>query len=100
GHVLVHLEAARTWTTAHGRLRGFARVDNLFDRDWVGSVIVNEGNRRYYEPGPGRGLLPELRSDWSAGAACTGGGAPAPSTRARASQRAATRSSGTAVISQ
>lgn len=67
GHVLVHLEAARTWTTAHGRLRGFARVDNLFDRDWVGSVIVNEGNRRYYEPGPGRGLLLGLRWDWSAG---------------------------------
>jgi len=32
----------------------FARVDNLFDRRYVGSVIVNEGNARYYEPAPGR----------------------------------------------
>jgi len=32
----------------------FGRVDNLFDRHYVGSVIVNEGNNRYYEPAPGR----------------------------------------------
>ncbi len=66
GHVLAHLEAARDWPTRHGRLRGFARVDNLFDRAHVGSVIVNEGNGRYYEPGPGRGLLLGLRWDWQA----------------------------------
>nr|WP_223881568.1 TonB-dependent receptor PqqU [Affinibrenneria salicis] len=32
----------------------FSRVDNLFDRRYVGSVIVNEGNGRYFEPAPGR----------------------------------------------
>lgn len=32
----------------------FGRVDNLFDRQYVGSVIVNEGNNRYFEPAPGR----------------------------------------------
>jgi iron complex outermembrane receptor protein len=32
----------------------FGRVDNLFDREYVGSVIVNESNDRYYEPAPGR----------------------------------------------
>lgn len=32
----------------------FTRVDNLFDRNYVGSVIVNEGNGRYFEPAPGR----------------------------------------------
>lgn len=32
----------------------FARVDNLFDKQYVGSVIVNEGNARYFEPAPGR----------------------------------------------
>ncbi|MGE9553702.1 TonB-dependent receptor PqqU [Erwinia amylovora] len=32
----------------------FARVDNLFDKEYVGSVIVNEGNGRFYEPAPGR----------------------------------------------
>lgn len=32
----------------------FGRGDNLFDREYVGSVIVNESNGRYYEPAPGR----------------------------------------------
>ncbi|WP_314972283.1 TonB-dependent receptor [Comamonas testosteroni] len=36
------------------KLNAFARVDNLTDKNYVGSVIVNEGNGRYYEPAPGR----------------------------------------------
>ncbi len=40
-----------------GRLRGFARIDNLLDRAHIGSLIVNEANGRYYEPGPGRSLV-------------------------------------------
>lgn len=36
------------------RLHAFARVDNLFDRHYAGSVIVNDGNGRYYESAPGR----------------------------------------------
>lgn len=36
------------------RLSGFVRIDNLFDSAYVGSVIVNEGNQRFFEPGPGR----------------------------------------------
>ncbi len=45
----------------------FGRIDNLFDREYVGSVIVNESNGRYYEPAPGRNygiglnLAPALR---------------------------------------
>ena len=31
-----------------------ARVNNLADHRYVGSVIVNDGNSRYYEPAPGR----------------------------------------------
>ncbi|WP_236233927.1 TonB-dependent receptor family protein [Pseudomonas tohonis] len=30
------------------------RLDNLLDRRYIGSVIVGDGNQRYYEPGPGR----------------------------------------------
>ena len=30
------------------------RLDNLLDRRYVGSVIVNETNSRYFEPEPGR----------------------------------------------
>ncbi len=35
-------------------LNGFTRVDNLFNRRYIGSVIVNEGNSRFFEPAPGR----------------------------------------------
>ena len=36
------------------RLAAGLRVDNVTDRHYAGSVIVNEGNGRYYEPAPGR----------------------------------------------
>jgi iron complex outermembrane receptor protein len=35
-------------------LEGFARADNLLDKRYSGSVIVNEGNSRFFEPAPGR----------------------------------------------
>jgi len=38
-----------------------ARVDNLTDRVHVGSVIVNEGNSRFFETGMPRNLLLSLR---------------------------------------
>jgi len=38
-------------------LGGLLRADNLFDRRYAGSVIVNEGNSRFFEPAPGRSWL-------------------------------------------
>jgi iron complex outermembrane receptor protein len=35
----------------------FVRGDNLLGRTYAGSVIVNEGNGRYFEPAPGRTWL-------------------------------------------
>ncbi|HEY4531246.1 MAG TPA: TonB-dependent receptor [Luteimonas sp.] len=62
GYGLLHVEASRSWPTATGPLRLFARIDNLLDRDHVGSVIVNEGNGRFYEPGADRTWL--LGLEW------------------------------------
>ena len=56
GHVLLHLEAARAWMLGGHRIRTFARIDNLLDRAHIGSVIVNDGNGRYYEPGAERSV--------------------------------------------
>jgi iron complex outermembrane receptor protein len=39
------------------RLNAFVRANNLFDRDYVGSVIVGDGNGRFFEPGPGFNVL-------------------------------------------
>ncbi|MDC5046557.1 TonB-dependent receptor [Acinetobacter baumannii] len=47
------------WVMGDWKVNSFARVDNLFDRNYAGSVIVNDGNSRYFEPADGR--------NWSAG---------------------------------
>ncbi len=62
GYFLLNLEVARNWSLGHGRLRGFVRIDNALDQAYIGSVIVNEGNRRYYEPGPDRSFL--IGAEW------------------------------------
>jgi iron complex outermembrane receptor protein len=67
GYAVLNAEFAREWKYATQSLRGFVRVDNLLDNTYVGSVIVNEGNGRYYEPGTGRGVLLGLRWNWTAG---------------------------------
>ena len=50
---------------ANGNLRAFVDLDNLFDRRYVGSVIVNDGNGRYYEPAAGRSLTVGLQWQWA-----------------------------------
>ena len=65
GYGLLNLEAARRWQTPHGPLRAFARVDNVLDQRYIGSVIVNDGNQRYYEPGPERGFTVGLQWEWA-----------------------------------
>ncbi|MBJ9476232.1 TonB-dependent receptor [Acinetobacter baumannii] len=47
------------WVIGDWKVNSFARVDNLFDKKYTGSVIVNDGNSRYFEPADGR--------NWSAG---------------------------------
>ena len=46
-------------------LATYARLDNLGDKRYAGSVIVNQSAGRYFEPAPGRswsiGLIAELR---------------------------------------
>jgi iron complex outermembrane receptor protein len=37
------------------------RADNLFDRRYIGSVIVNDGNGRFHEPGAPRSVLLSAR---------------------------------------
>ena len=53
GHGLVDL--GLTWAATR-RLETFLRLDNAFDRQHAGSVITNDGNGRYYEPGAPRTL--------------------------------------------
>ncbi|MBG9386781.1 TonB-dependent receptor family protein [Caenimonas aquaedulcis] len=42
-----------------------ARIDNLLDRRYAGSVIVNEGNGRYFEPAPGRSYIVKFAGSYA-----------------------------------
>ena len=55
-------EFGRSFRSRRGDAKCFARVGNLLARSYAGSVVVNESNRRYYEPAPGRNVL--LGCDW------------------------------------
>jgi iron complex outermembrane receptor protein len=42
----------------------FVRLDNVTDRAYVGSVIVDESNSRYFEPAPGRTAYVMFNARW------------------------------------
>ncbi|MGD0490283.1 MAG: TonB-dependent receptor [Steroidobacteraceae bacterium] len=46
------------------QLSEFLRLDNLTGRSYVGSVIVNESNFRYFEPAPGRTAYMMFSAKW------------------------------------
>lgn len=54
GYAIVNARAQASQQLGKWRLKQFARLNNVFDRDYVGSVIVGEAIGRYYEPAPGR----------------------------------------------
>lgn len=49
---VVNLRAGLEQRAGRWRFTEFARVDNLFDELYIGGVIVNDGNGRYYAPAP------------------------------------------------
>jgi iron complex outermembrane recepter protein len=56
-HTLLNLGLQFKQDHGDWTLREFIRVDNLSDRKHAGSVIVNDGNGRFFEPGAGRKFL-------------------------------------------
>ncbi|WPO67990.1 TonB-dependent receptor [Acinetobacter haemolyticus] len=51
------------WNMNDWRVNTYARIDNMLDKNYIGSVIVNDGNGRFFEPADGR--------NWSAGFSVT-----------------------------
>ncbi|MCU4414186.1 TonB-dependent receptor [Acinetobacter sp. WU_MDCI_Axc73] len=58
-YTVVAAYAGYAWQLQDWKVNVFSRVDNLLNKDYVGSVIVNDGNSRFFEPADGR--------NWSAG---------------------------------
>jgi iron complex outermembrane receptor protein len=59
GYAILNLRLQARQALGGWRLRQFVRLGNLLDRQYVGSVIVGDTNKRYYEAAPGR--------NWQAG---------------------------------
>ncbi|NRR34041.1 TonB-dependent receptor [Oxalobacteraceae bacterium] len=49
------INASQSW--AGWRFKQYARLNNLLDRQYVGSLIVGDSNKRFYEAAPGRNWL-------------------------------------------
>lgn len=62
-YTVTSLNVGYIWKNKDWKVRSFARVDNLFDKNYVGSVIVNDANGRFFEPADG--------INWSAGLSVT-----------------------------
>ncbi|WP_454733419.1 MULTISPECIES: TonB-dependent receptor family protein [Cupriavidus] len=62
GYASFNLRAGYAFRVGRTRWYAFGRIDNLADRRYIGSVIVNESNGRYFEPAPGRRFFLGLRA--------------------------------------
>ena len=54
GYWVLNIKAGFEQETRHWRFTEFGRLDNVANRAYVGTVIVNEANSRFFEPAPGR----------------------------------------------
>jgi iron complex outermembrane receptor protein len=54
---VVNLVAGLTQQGEGWRVQEFVRLDNVNNRNYAGSVIVNEANGRFYEPSPRRNIM-------------------------------------------
>ena len=57
GYGIVNLRAQARQQAGGWQLSQFVRLNNLADRTYIGSVIVGDANKRYYEAAPGRNWL-------------------------------------------
>lgn len=57
GYTVFNARVNAKQSLGNWRFKQFARLNNLFDKTYVGSVIVGDSNKRYYEAAPGRNWL-------------------------------------------
>ena len=57
GYGIMNLRAVARQKLGGLSISEFARIDNVFDRSYVGSVIVNQASSQFYESAPGRNWL-------------------------------------------
>ncbi|HJT50483.1 MAG TPA: TonB-dependent receptor [Nitrosospira sp.] len=63
-YAMANVRVVYSHTLGRWKFSEFVRVDNISDTQYVGSVIVNEGNGRFYEPSPGRNVIVGLNASY------------------------------------
>jgi iron complex outermembrane receptor protein len=58
-----HLEFKQN--TGSWQFSEYAGINNLFDRNYVGAVVVNSGNGRFFEPEPRRNFMLGLSANYA-----------------------------------
>ncbi len=46
------------------RFTEYARIDNIFDQSYIGSIRVNDTNTRFFEPAPGRNWIMGVKANY------------------------------------
>ncbi len=54
GYAIAGVNAGYVLDTGRYQIAPFARIDNLFDRKYIGALIVNQAHGGSFEPAPGR----------------------------------------------
>ena len=64
GYGILNLRTAFKQETGAWTVSEFIRLDNIFDRSYVGSVIVNQASSMYYESAPSRNWFAGLKASY------------------------------------
>src|SRR5262249_25242126 len=64
GYGVLGASVGYVFDVSDAQVSTFVRLDNLLDRNYAGSVIVNESNGRYYEPAPSRSVFAGIKVTW------------------------------------
>jgi iron complex outermembrane receptor protein len=64
-YAIMNFRASLSQTINKLRITEYVRVDNIFDRTYIGSVKVNDTNSRFYEAAPGRNWIAGVKATYA-----------------------------------
>lgn len=63
-YTIFNLRAGFQQNLAHWNFKEFVRVENMFDKEYISSVRINDGNDRFFEPASDRTYLLGLSANY------------------------------------
>jgi iron complex outermembrane recepter protein len=63
-YTIFNIRAGFEQNLANWNFKEYLRVENLFDKDYIGSVRINDGNARFFEPATDRNYLVGLSASY------------------------------------